>query len=506
MVYGSTSKALALAGCLTLAGCGGGGGGGGSGDGGTVGSAGAGAQSAVVAVGRIDAFGSVFVNGVEYETDRATLRVDDRSAADDSSLSVGMVVRVRGTADDSGHGTALEIRYDDEVEGLVTGLIVDAADATLKRFSVLGVSVVASSATTVFRGHQGAAFTFADLSDGDHIEVSGDFDGNTLLASFIKQEDGSDNDFEVKGTVSGLNGGKFVLTLRSGRTLNVTLAAGVALPSTGFANGAFIEVEGTIPDATKPTDLLASRIEIEDRHDLDGDGDDDDDRNSSGADIEGVLSVDGDTWSVRDTELKFSAATEYRPASLAAGIADDSAAGMRVRVRGPVVDGVLQVRRIRADGRADGADDLELKGFVERVTRNVAAGTTTIEMSFAPAVGTVDVLVNSETLLMNDDGVVGLDLSRLAPDVTFIEVHGFLDNGHFVARVLEVEDRADEYEVEGPLDANGFVANVSISALGVKFMLDAGSLLEGGNPLANDTVDIEDVDRDGFADSVDSED
>ena len=57
-------------------------------------------------------------------------------------------------------------------------------------------------------------------------------------------------------------------------------------------------------------------------------------------------------------------------------------------------------------------------------------------------------------------------------------LHGFLDNGVFTARVLEVEDGADEYQIEGPLYANGFVATVSISALGVKFMLDAGTVFD----------------------------
>ncbi len=128
-------------------------------------------------------------------------------------------------------------------------------------------------------------------------------------------------------------------------------------------------------------------------------------------------------------------------------------------------------------------------------------------MSFAPAVGTVNVLVNAETLLMNDDGVVGLNLANLRPDVSYIEVHGFVDtNGKFVARALEIDDSVGEYEVEGRLDENGFVANVSISALGVKFNLDAGTLFEDGLPSASDVVDIEDHDRDGFADAVDIED
>jgi cytoskeletal protein CcmA (bactofilin family) len=487
-----------VAGSLALAGCGGG-----SGGGGAAATPPAATEQPVVAVGRIDAFGSVFVNGIEYETDRASYRIDDHDAFDDSALSVGMIVRVRGTSDDSRHGTALEIRYDDEVEGLVTDLAVDVNDDSVKRFKIFGIDVVANAAT-VFRGRPGVAFAFADLANGDHVEVSGDFDGSTLIASFIKLEDGSDDDFEAKGTVSSLNGSTFVLTLRGGTVLNATLAAGVVVPA-GLADGSFVEVEGTVPDASAPNEFLVRRIEIEDHRDLDGDGDRDDDRNSRELDIEGVLSVDGTTWTVRDTELNFLARTEYRPTSLAGEIAAGTAAGKRVRVRGPVVEGVLQVERIRVDGAADGVGNLEVKGYVESVTSN-GDGTTTVEVSFAPATGTVDVLVNAETLLMNDDGVVGLDLMALRPDVSFVEVHGRLEEGMFVAGVLKVEDRAKEYEIEGPLDAGGFVANVSISVLGVTFMLDAGTVFEDGTPSAGRIVDVEDFDRDGFADNVDIED
>ncbi len=82
------------------------------------------------------------------------------SAANDSALSVGMVVRVKGSHDDNGHGTATEIRYDAEIEGPVTDVAVDAADATIKHFKVFGQSVLAN-ATTVFKAEGGGAYAFA---------------------------------------------------------------------------------------------------------------------------------------------------------------------------------------------------------------------------------------------------------------------------------------------------------------------------------------------------------
>jgi hypothetical protein len=489
--------ALTLAGAFCVAGCGGGGGGSNT----LVNGGSAGGQTGVT-VGPITAFGSVFVNGVEFDTSRASFDVRGSSAADDSSLSVGMVVRIKGSHDDRGHGSATEIRYDSEIEGPVADVTVDSADSSIKHFSIFGQDILAN-ATTVFRGEHGTSYTFADLADGDHVEVSGDFDGAILVASFIERKDATDQTFEVKGTVSSLNGSTFVLTLEGGSTLNVTLADGAVLPA-GLVDGSFVELEGTMPDATMPQDFLAQRVKLEDRDDFDGEGRGE---HEDHAELCGILAFDGTTWSIRGTPLAFSSDTQYEPTSLEAAIADGSAAGLRVEVHGPVVDGVLQVQSIRADGRGDGAGYLKLEGYVSSVTPDPTSGTTTIAMSFTPAQGTIDVIVDSHTLLMNDEHSSGVDLGALVPDVSFIEVTGHLDSsGAFIAGALHVEDHPGAYEVSGPVDTDGFVAGVSISVLGVTFSVDGGTSIDGDTPADGTFVEVEDFDRDGFADSIGHED
>ena len=496
-----------------LVGCGGGGGGSA-----TTGPAGpVASQTPGVAVGRIDAFGSVFVNGVEFETNTASFNVRGASAPNEGALSVGMVVRVKGSHDGNGHGTATEIRFDAEIEGPATDVAVDAADATIKRFKIFGQDVLAN-ATTVFKAEGGAAYAFADLANGDHVEVSGDFDGTTLIASFIEKKAAADSTFEVKGTVSGLSGTTFVLTLKSGSTLNVTLAVGVSLPA-GLADGGLAELHGTIPDATKPMDFLASRVEIEDGDDFDGRGRDE---HEADADLGGVLTLDGTTWSIRGTTLKFSSSTLYRPSTLEAALADGSAAGLRVQVRGAIVDGVLNVDGIRADGRADGNGALRLEGLVSGVSggsssksaatggttmKPAAAGTTTITMSFPPAAGTIDVVVDAQTLLMDDAKFTGVKLGSLVPGVTFIQVRAHVDAaGAIIAHSLHIEDHVQHYEVAGIVDTGGYVADVSISVLGVKFSIDADTKLMGGTPDDKAFVDVKDADRDGFAETIGLED
>ena len=134
-----TKSVLASAIALSIVACGPGGGG----------LAGIGG-SGYVSSGSVSGFGSVFVNGVEFETDSATFDVDGVPGTQDD-LAIGMVVRVNGTIDDDGiHGTASSISFDEELQGPVTGPIVYDADGITGTFTVLGVKVIIDSGITTF--------------------------------------------------------------------------------------------------------------------------------------------------------------------------------------------------------------------------------------------------------------------------------------------------------------------------------------------------------------------
>ena len=126
-----------------LAGCGGGSGGGtsiASGIGGT----------GKIASGSITGFGSIFVNGVEYNIDAANCSVDDTdvTGACQANLALGMVVAVEGTVSGS-VGTATSVVFDANVEGPVSGLVT-SADGFTRSFSVLGINVTVDKGTTLF--------------------------------------------------------------------------------------------------------------------------------------------------------------------------------------------------------------------------------------------------------------------------------------------------------------------------------------------------------------------
>ena len=134
-------------------------------------------NSGFATVGTIDGFGSVYVNGIKFDTSHTQYQVDDEQGYDDSSLSVGMKVRVEGTVNQDGTtGVADIITYDDDLEGPIdSGSLVKSGEtATL---TVLRMAVLVDANSTVF--DDGASFD--GLVEGQEIEVSGFFDGTQIV-------------------------------------------------------------------------------------------------------------------------------------------------------------------------------------------------------------------------------------------------------------------------------------------------------------------------------------
>jgi len=445
-------------------------------------------------VGEITGFGSIYVNGVEYETNGASYEVDDTSASDDSALAVGMVVKVQGSVNADGRtGTASRISYDDEVEGIVEALATDADDPSIKIFTVMNTLVRVDQNSTNFDDEDDANFSFETLMNGDNIEVSGEYDGDILVASYVEKQDSADDDFEAKGTVTEYNDAdQFVLLLKNSNTLDVTLAAGAEIPSVGIANDQYVEVEGTIPDPVGfPDAILATKVELED-DDHFGDEDDDD------VEVKGMLSYDGDTetWSIRDVVIAFNESTEYNPESLLDSIADGSAAGLTVEVEGSFVNEVLQVDEIELE-----EDELEFKGDATVLT-STGPRDGTIQLSFGMATGTIDVNVNSETMFRDDEAMDHFDLDSIM-DGAKVEVEArWAGDGSIIASSLHLEDDMG-YEIKGPVDA---IDDVSLTVLNVTFSVNENTFFEDGFPEVGNYVEVEDEDADGYADSVEIED
>ena len=416
----------------TLFACGGGGGGGlVSGIGGT----------GITASGTITGFGSIFVNGVEFETGTADVTLDD-NVGSEAELRLGMVVRVQGTVDDSGtRGTASTVEFDDNVQGPVSGPIVTGPDGLSKTFTVLGVGVRADSTKTVFDG-----VGFDTLAVNDSVEVSGFFDGAGVVQAtrIEKKEDfqPSLSEVELKGTVSGLSGTSFTL---GSFTVEFAGADLSRVPGGVITDGLPVEVKGTLAGTT----ITASRIAQED--DLFGD-------DEAKVSLEGIVSnfVSNSSFTVAGQAVNAAAAI-FEPAGLT--LAD----GIEVEVEGPIVAGVLQAVKVEARG-----GNIKLEARVSAV--NTPPGTLTLQ--FVP--GTLNVVVDSRTALRDDTGVDdSLTLNEIVAS-NFLEVEAFRDDSTGALIATEIRrDTLDDDILQGPVD--DCAADTSVTVLGLSYTLLAGT-------------------------------
>ncbi len=232
-----------------LAACGGGGGSAGGGIGGTG-----------KAVGAIDGFGSIFVNGVEFHTGSAAISIDDSAVAGtEGDLKLGMVVKIEGEFNDDGtSGTATTVTFDDVLEGPVTS----AVNTTTMSFSVMN-QVVFYTATTVFEVSGGGVLTPTALNVGNVVEVSGLVDSaGQIKATRVERKALAftpGDILEVNGLVANLDTTAKTFTIGA---LNIDYSATTTFDNgtvNDLADGVLVEVKG---DDDPGDGLDADRIEF----------------------------------------------------------------------------------------------------------------------------------------------------------------------------------------------------------------------------------------------------
>ena len=211
-----------------------------------------------ISSGPITAFGSIVVNGTEFDTSNAAIIVDGEEIGigDDvvlDNLDIGMVITVYGTgSEDDGSAVADRVTYNDNVEGPVES--ISDRDATTKEIVVLGQTVIVN-VITEFRGT-----TFDTIALNDVVAVSGLFDDTgAIWATFLEKTDGVV--FEVTGFVQNLDTNLETFDIND-LTVNYSLADTSGLLGGVPANGLFVEVEGTL-DAGGG-EMLATEIELAD--------------------------------------------------------------------------------------------------------------------------------------------------------------------------------------------------------------------------------------------------
>ena len=468
---------------LTVAGCGGSGGGG---------LAGGGIGGTGITSGTITGFGSVFVNGVEFDTSGAGFDVDDDPAAMESDLGIGMVVTVTGTVNnDRISGSATLIEYDEAIEGPIAANPVEDADGVMKTFDVFDITVTVDRNNTVFENTD-----YDSLAQNDVVEISGHIDANGDLQATRLEKTGVLNaatEIETKGSVAGFDN---IDTFMLG-SLTVTFDGATVfedLPGT-VSDGQFVEVKGRL---TGPAAVLATRIELEDE-----------DFGDAVAEIslEGIVS---DFNGIGDFKVAGQAvnasAASFEPASLGTSIAN----GDKVEVEGAIVGGVLV------------ADEVEQRaGSIEVSATVFSTGAGSVTLSVAS--GQLTVQTDSQTQFEDErDGIEPFGITNMLPG-DFLAIEGYQDGigGDLIATQID-RKLLDDIRLQGPADVPETAGNSNsgtVSILGITIVTDLTTDFEDANdvPISADAffAAVSDGDLvkftdnqvpDGIADEVEFED
>ena len=151
-----------------------------------------------ITVGRLTGFGSMYVNGIKFNTDAATFIRDGVGSKSQGDFSTGEIVKINGTIDSNKiTGTANEVIFTDLLEGVVTKV------ASGKTFEVLGQAIRTDN-LTVLHGFN----KLSDLKLDNVLEVSGFSINNEILASSLKlisEDYVAGSTLELEGLISNLN-------------------------------------------------------------------------------------------------------------------------------------------------------------------------------------------------------------------------------------------------------------------------------------------------------------
>jgi hypothetical protein len=370
--------------------------------------------SNAVSIG-VMAKGSVIVNGVHFDDNAASIKIDDTPKLP-VDLQSGMVVRLRGQInDDRVTGAAQVVNVSTEVRGTVQTHNGATVPAT---FTVVGQTVIVDDLTVLanFGVSPTPASAVGSLSDGSSfVEVHGLRDATGILhASRVELLNANPLGDELRGTVAAL--GATTFTLQNGST-NVTVNFGGAtiVPTTAtLANGEIVEVHGAFSSPT----FTATSIHIEDDEGL-----------TSGCGIANPCTL----FNIGAQAVQVNGSTRFE-----GGLATDLADGIRVEAEGHQFSGPTLI-----------AEKIEFKRSVIRLQGATAAATAnSFELHIANNSYVVTVQVDSQTngaVPANGLACVQVRGQRKSPATPLIVIAGEIDtncsnsNRHLIQAPVEAE-------------------------------------------------------------------
>ncbi len=286
----------------------------------------------VISSGTVTDIGSVWVNGVRFDTNDAEVYIGDafQGSGDQTivdHLDQGRVVRVIGRLNSDGSGNAEAVYYTPLILGPINAIQVIDDDTTM--LSILGQSIIVDN-RTFLKDLSIDALTLENL-----VEVSGFFNDNSKIQGtfLIKHADAVTPDavFRITGPLSGLDPANrtFLVNLQ---IINYNQAYIDNLMPSGIENGMLVSVSGQLED--NGTVFNAAAISEYGRL-----GDIETER----IEIEGVVgtALQQNQFNMEGYLVEVPPATEF-----VGGANDDLLTGVRVEVEGDYSTGTLLATKI----------------------------------------------------------------------------------------------------------------------------------------------------------------
>lgn len=396
---------------------------------------------AVISSGVVTGFGSVFVNGVRFETSSAAFTINGKPGTQ-ADLRVGHCVTIHAHRDGSGNSTADRIDFDDLVKGPVTS--VDAAAGMLV---VLGQTVLVDAETSFDDNISGASL--AGLAAGNIVEVSGmrRADGDIQATRIEAKPAGTV--FEVTGVASAVDTAAHKLNVTA-LVVDYSAATVQNFPGGQPTNGDLIEAKGSSVNATGA--LVASSIELKR---------DDDDRGAGmQVEIEGLITrfVSATDFDVAGKPVTTNTSTRFEN-----GTAADLVLNAKVEAEGQVnASGVLVATKMQFKRQSSARIEARVDSVDRAANKLVVLG--------------IDVTVNASTRVedQSDQRIAMFNLGSIVAG-DFVEVRGAelpAESNAVVASRLERQRPQNEVRLRGIVDT---VTRPGFTILGVTIQTTAGT-------------------------------
>lgn len=301
----------------------------------------------VISTGEVTAMGSVWVNGVEFDTQTAEIYVNNvfRGSGDQAvmeNLNPGRIVQVSGQSNEDGLGQADQIFYTSTLSGPIDR--IDAIDDYDTVIVILDQIVILDDRTRM------SNVDIDTLAVGNLVEVSGFFDdADRIQATFLMKTaevTPADTRFWISGPISNLDkdDSTFFIGILA---IDYGSADVSGVNPEGLENSRFVSVTGQLAGEI----FRADGVNFADRL---GDGGSDGEK----VEIEGIV---GPNFAEGRFTIEGYLIETGPDTSFVGGTQEDILPGSRIEVEGMFFNGILEAEKIKfsRDFRAE-SDFVEL--------------------------------------------------------------------------------------------------------------------------------------------------